>query len=318
MYPHLPKDEPTPTPPRNLDRSRNTESPSFYQRQKQGHDTPINLNRGRETESPMPDQYESETNEEDYTDESHNRSAATPGKKPMVPLEAQKIPPKEKKSPNLNWTYKEVSFIVAVLIAILVGFFITFSESETSSESEPNFDCPQLSELWLEFPEMPKRLFKSLRSGVESFQEGETSVFSFFSTDEKIMKDLMNRVVGLTQNCLQSQHDPVRLGANDISRQRIEDYRNRLNRSSIMVIDNLNRAPVDEVPVLHSVCDTENPLVKPSVIFITMKVSSAPGNGVKHVDFIINYLNSIWGTLTENVRTPLIARIVDQTFFVKP
>lgn len=83
-----------------------------------------------------------------------------------------------------------------------------------------------------------------------------------------------------------------------------------------MIINNLDEASPEDVSTLHSFCDTENPLVEKSIIFITIKVPHSPTG--KPVEYINDYLNDRWSSLAENIRGPLITRMIDQTFFLKP
>lgn len=241
---------------------------------------------------------------------------------PFRPESSLSTSTKKNKSNFSPTTLIIIAAAVMIVLACIVGLITngTTSSSKPHASGKHQKSCPQFMTLSKEFPQQNERLFRSLRSSIESFYEGHTSVFSLFSTDEKILKNLMFRIVNSTKECLEIEksQDPISLDENDISKRKISDYRNELKQRSIMIVNNINNAPVNEVQVLHSVCDTENPLVKPSIIFITIKVPSAPANGIKHIDFIFNFLESQWSSLKENIRTPLITRILDQTFFVKP
>lgn len=174
-------------------------------------------------------------------------------------------------------------------------------------------------ELNKRFPNQDKKLFKSLRFGVEAtvnHKPPEPTVFSLFSTDESLIEKLMERVVEITQQCIHQQQDPIVLTTDHLSEKIITDYEYELKQRNIMIIRDVGEANPETVAALHSICDTENPLVAKSIIFFTVKVPSAPDG--KPVDYIFDYLNERWSGLAEHIRTPLITRMLDQTFFLKP
>lgn len=180
-------------------------------------------------------------------------------------------------------------------------------------------NCSELMELNKNFPNQDKKLFKSLRFGVEAtvnHKPPEPTVFSLFSTDESLIDKLMEKVVKITQQCIHQQQDPLVLTINHLSDKIITDYEHELKLRNIMIIRDVGEANPETVTALHSICDTENPLVAKSIIFFTLKVPRAPAG--KPVDYIFDYLNERWSGLAENIRTPLITRMLDQTFFLKP
>lgn len=180
-------------------------------------------------------------------------------------------------------------------------------------------NCSELMELNKKFPNQDKKLFKSLRFGVEAtvnHKPPEPTVFSLFSTDEMLIDKLMEKVVKITQQCIHQQQDPLILTIDHLSDKMITDYEHELRQRNIMIIRDVGEANSETVAALHSICDTENPLVAKSIIFFTLKVPGAPAG--KPVDYIFDYLNERWSDLAENIRKPLITRMVDQTFFLKP
>lgn len=166
------------------------------------------------------------------------------------------------------------------------------------------------------FPDQDRKLFKSLKVGVEGMMNGEPMVMSLFSTEISVIDDVMAQVIKATQKCINQSQDPLSLSSEHLGPKMVENYKQELQRRSIMIINNVEEALPSTVPSLHSFCDTYNPLVSHSIIFITIKVPAKPQG--KPVEYITDFLNQQWRTLPDHVRSPLITRILDQTFFLNP
>lgn len=210
--------------------------------------------------------------------------------------------------------------IVALLIGIAIVFLPKGSNVPIGLMNHTfKANCSELMDLNKKFPNQDKKLFKSLRSGVEAtvnHKPPELTVFSLFSTDESLIDKLMERVIEITKQCIHQSQDPIVLTVDHLSEKMITDYEHELKQRSIMIIRDVGEANPETVTALHSICDTENPLIAESIIFFTLKVPKAPAG--KPVDYIFDYLNDRWSGLAEHIRTPLITRMLDQTFFLKP
>lgn len=204
--------------------------------------------------------------------------------------------------------------VLAVLLAV-VGFSLNPTKPSNGSLKSAN-DCSLFDQLQNSFPHQDQKLFKSLKVGAESFSHGELMVVTLFSTDMEIINSIMQGVIKATQKCINQSEDPINLNSIQLNTKMVADYKEELTRRSIMVINNVEEAQASKVSSLHAFCDTYNPLVSRSIIFITVKVPSKPPG--KPVEYITNFLNQRWKTLPDHVRNPLITRMLDQTFFLKP
>lgn len=206
-----------------------------------------------------------------------------------------------------------------VILAVVVFAFMNKKSPAESAITNKKIDCSQFLELTEKFPNQDQKLFKSLKSGIEGMFNGippEPSVFSLFSTDEDLINKMMDEVIRVTKQCINQSQDPISLSKDQLSDQLVRDYKDELEKVGIMIINNVDQASPSSVPSLHSFCDTYNPLVSKSIIFLTIKVPGAPQG--KPVEYITDFLNDRWSDLKDNVRGPLIARMIDQTFFLKP
>jgi hypothetical protein len=217
-------------------------------------------------------------------------------------------PPKEKS--NLT-----ISLVVMVVVAVVFAIVVSKMSKPTP---EPSRDCSPLMDLKNIFPHQDPKLFKSLKFGVENAlsENGSPMVLSLFSTDMGIINSFMQEVVRETQKCINQSQDPINLSSDKLNSKMVENYKDELTRRTIMVINNVEEAQGSDVASLHSFCDTYNPLVSKSIIFITIKVPASPPG--KPVEYIHDFLNQQWESLPDYKRSPLIARMLDQTFFLKP
>ena len=209
--------------------------------------------------------------------------------------------------------------IVGIVALIFFSISKTLNPTSTTNNALKEFDCSQFMELDKHFPNQDHKLFKSLKTGVEASANGEPpepTVFSLFSTDEDFLQKVMREVVKITMQCINQSEDPIELTKDHLGDKLIENYKQELVNRNIMIIKNVNEADPSTLPSLHSICDTENPLVPKSIIFLTMKVPKSPTG--KPVEYLTNHLERRWRDLDDNVRGPLITRMTDQTFFLKP
>jgi hypothetical protein len=189
-----------------------------------------------------------------------------------------------------------------------------------------SIDCSTFMSLKEKYPNQDKMLFKSLKSGVEGIYNRKPivpSVFTLFSTDEKLIQSIMNEIIVTTKECINQDNNPISLTPDDLNTESfindntkiIGEYKQKLNESTILLLNNIDRVSTLVLPALHSFADTYNPLVSRSILFFTITVPERPPG--KPVEYINDYLKNKWKDLEENFRNPLITRILDQTFFIE-
>jgi hypothetical protein len=208
------------------------------------------------------------------------------------------------------------SWIVIVTVVIVAALSAFYYNSPKTTVIKSKSDCSLFADLQNSFPDQDHKLFKSLRVGVEGMMKGEPMVVSLFSTDSSVIKDVMQGVIRATKKCINQSQDPLSLTSQQLGPKMVADYKEELSKRSIMIINNVEEASPMSVSSLHSFCDTYNPLVSNSIIFITIKVPAKPQG--KPVEYITDFLHQHWKSLPDHVRSPLITRMLDQTFFLKP
>lgn len=232
---------------------------------------------------------------------------------------APPISSKENSSQSNNKTMWIIAVLVIICAIIVVPLFKTDESDSYNQQTVKKVNCSEFMDLQKEFPKLDVKLFKSLRTGVEATLNGkppEPTVFSLFSTDENVMHDVIAKIIRVTRKCIHQDEDPITLNKHHLNDKIVEMYKEELMKRTIMIVNNVNDASSSDARSLHSFCDTENPLVKKSIIFLTMMVPESPTG--KPVEYITDHLNERWKSLADHVREPLIARMLDQTFFLKP
>ncbi|KAG5679374.1 hypothetical protein PVAND_008943 [Polypedilum vanderplanki] len=242
-------------------------------------------------------------------------------------IERQKTPAVEKESSTFNpWS---LLIVLAIVIALIAGYKVMQKGvNGTSLKSQSNtVDCSQFITLEKRFPNQDHKLFKALKTGIESIynrDQSKNSVFTFFSTDQQLLNAFTSEIVKITRKCINQTYDPINLTNIDLNRERfqkdytlvINDFKEELTKRSIMIINNVDRISSKVVPSLHAFADTYNPLVAKSLIYMTVKVPQEPEG--KHINYIHKHLQEQWIDLDYNIREPLITRFLDQTFFLYP
>lgn len=205
-----------------------------------------------------------------------------------------------------------------LIVLVLIVMFKSPKATETDSYMD-KINCSKFMDLKAQFKNQDRNLFKSLKTGIEgSFTENPVpSVFSLFSTDEEFTNKVMTEVIKITTQCINQTHEPLNLTKENFGSHIIENIKEELMKRNVLIIQNIDQIHNDAgISSIHSLCDTFSPLVRKSVIFLTIRVPSNPEG--KPVEFFHEYLNDQWKQLASNIREPLISRVLDQAFFLKP
>jgi len=217
--------------------------------------------------------------------------------------------------------------IISVLIFIVAVLFLSPNRGNDQKTLTPNelIDCSEFNDLKAKYPRQNAKIFNSLRVSIEGLfnRKSRPPVFTFFSTDQKIIDNLMHDIVHMTQKCIRQSYDPINLTYSDLNKEKfindhtkiIGEYKIELEKRTILVINNLDELSTKIVPSLHSFTDTYNPLVQKSIIYLSIRVPQKPNNPA---DYIFTHLQHKWNDLSSNIKNPLITRLLDQTFFLEP
>lgn len=226
----------------------------------------------------------------------------------------------EKSSLPFSW----ITLFVVVIIALIVGVFLR-RLSKNHDTLKPSINCSSFTSLNDKYENQDKKLFKALQAGIEGMYKKKPqvpTVVTFFSTNEETINEVLRDVIKIAKECINQSHEPLSLSHKDFNiekffkdnRKIITEYKNKLEESTIMVINNVDKIKSEIVGSLHSFADTVNPLVSKTILYLTVIVPEKPvGN---KVNYIYTYLQNQWKDLAENIRDPLITRLIDQTFYI--
>ncbi|CRK90402.1 CLUMA_CG004016, isoform A [Clunio marinus] len=270
--------------------------------------------------SPVKGTPEIETKELGQHNKTRNRSQ-TPRKSPSSTVTRSRTTESSEKASSSaggSGLYYYLS-VIAGVVGIIIFYNCLTNNQNSNGTIKAKLNCSQFMDLTKNFPNQDKLLFKSLKIGIEGIVNSDPSkpsVFSIFSTDSALINNLMEEVVKITKQCINQTNDPINLSKDEINEKLVTNYKDELSKRTIMIIRDVDKIAPGNVKVLHSFCDTYNPLVEKSIIFLTIHVPGSPKG--KPIDYIREHLNDQWESLADNVRNPLITRMLDQTFYLKP
>lgn len=181
---------------------------------------------------------------------------------------------------------KWIWIVIALSAAVLVSLHIKYIP-EAAEKERRMADCSAFLNMH-QFKNQDKILWKSLKSGIEgtfnSSIKPQPSIFALFSNDKDTMDNIMREIIDITKKCIDSTKEPINLSKNDLSSNELQEdhtklilkFKSELEEREIMIINDIDKVPITVIPSLHSFCDTINPLVAKSIIFITIHVPQVP------------------------------------------
>ncbi|CAO1333037.1 unnamed protein product [Diamesa hyperborea] len=299
---------------------------------------------------PVSNDVENETDDEEYGNERNQQSDSSPFRRNSLsksnlslnhendennssnvePVRNSIPEPRTTATPSDQKPIKSNKWIIiiGIVISLLVAVYISHEKQSTIAEKEREMaSCSAFLNFNNQFPNQDVKLWKALKVGIEgTFNDKKTlpSVFALFSNDKDTMRSIMSRIVSITQQCTHSTEYPLNISKTELSSREFQEdhtklilnFKDKLEKQEVMILNDIDKVPISVLPSLHSFCDTYNPLVAKSIIFLTIHVLEEPSEDEKPVEFIYNYLKEKWIDVPSNIRDPLITRITDQTFFL--
>lgn len=199
-----------------------------------------------------------------------------------IPVTKPTADPSDQKPTKSNkWVF------IVILLAVLVGVYIKYVPKE---EHGVVANCSAFLNI-NQFSNQDEKLWKALKMGIEgTFNDNKPrpSVFALFSNDKDTMKSIMRQIVDITQKCTNSIGNPLNLSVTDLSSSEFQEdhtklilkFKVELEKRKIMIINDIDKVPINVIPSLHSFCDTYNPLVAKSIIFFTIHVPEVPSGKI--------------------------------------
>ncbi|KAG4076628.1 hypothetical protein HA402_001915 [Bradysia odoriphaga] len=221
-----------------------------------------------------------------------------------------------------------VGIVVGVILA--VGYFAyphLVKRSQFGGDmKKPLLRC-SFEQSVRDFPKQDKMLWTSLEHGVESVLNDiptKPSIFLLAYEDIPTANKITRSIVERVTDCMNSKVNALVLSSDDLAHNEmkadygvvITKYTNQLKKSGVMLVHDLNKVPSKVVPAFHSFCDSVNPLVDRSIIFLTMQLTdnSHSRSYANTLHLVENYLRSNWSDVENYILDPLIVRVTDQVF----
>jgi hypothetical protein len=212
------------------------------------------------------------------------------------------------------------------LILLVLAVWSQKSNSTTNLPESTIKHCEGFHDLSTKYPTYDQDMFLMLKFGVEDLLNKDPcrpSVFLFVHDGE--IRSFIHRVAALSVECLKTT-SPIELTSQDFKNPEMKKdygfalakYKLPLQKSSVMVVYDLDDVPAITAQAFHTICDTYNPLVEKAIILMTLKVSQSQINATENANEIAEtMLKQGWTDLADDKLGPLIARVTDQVFVIK-
>lgn len=220
--------------------------------------------------------------------------------------------------------------IVVLLVLLYYAFFV-----RSSSQLPTKFQCLDFKEqLPKQFTHQDELLWKSLKIGIENVlnkKPSKPSVFLLAYNDIETSRNVMEKILNATANCMKSQ-DPIKLDGESFATEAmikdygeiIAKYQTQLEHNGIMYVSDINKTPIEAAQVFHAICDTITPLVERAVIFFTIYLDPYDRHMSSNeiLNLVEKKLESNWyndgndNSINDNTLKALIVRVTDQVFLL--
>ena len=222
---------------------------------------------------------------------------------------------------KLSWILPIITLSIAV-IAVLVYYF--YPAVMGTDKVTPEQVCRQaMRHLKSQHPEQEDTLIRSIASasqGLFHSKVNSITLLHYPSSNSSFIQDML----ASSRDCTPTRA-PIELGIDDFTEEMQRDYGNvlvtygrKLKSHRIMVVHNVHLLSENVAPAFHTICDTENPLIRPAAIYFTMEIPEDSNVDSGNLDRLaIRILEKQWSELPSHVLEPLITRITNQVLLVK-
>ncbi|XP_059620014.1 uncharacterized protein LOC132263992 [Phlebotomus argentipes] len=266
-----------------------------------------------------------------HLDSSTYRPNSTQKRVPIVPMA-----PVEKNL-DLSWILK----IMPVLLLIICLIFFTLSNATTNpahpaettkhqGEIEENRflgkDCNDtFKHIARKFSNQDDKFWQSIYIGLKAVvsEESRPNIITFLYNDTKSL-DVFQAIVDVTKQCINPSREPIILTGNELNPLQdnygviIETYKPQLQESRIMVVEDLQKILAVSSRAFHDICDTKSPIVERFVVYFTLRYTEKDLEESDNASHLANnLLNRLWTEIGADTASALIARVTDQTLFLK-
>lgn len=176
-------------------------------------------------------------------------------------------------------SHKNHFIILLVATFIAYASYYAYEVFTTTTKIDCNFD-----DIRLKLPEQDEYFWKTFETGVEHVINNDPTApttYLLLYNDTFLAKDMLRKVVDRIKTCMHTDHDPIIIHSTDLETTAIlkdhgnliTEYKDKLSRSQIMTIKDVNELPGQIAQAFHYFCDEYNPVVHRAVIIFTLNIS---------------------------------------------
>uniref|UniRef100_A0A1A9W757 Uncharacterized protein n=1 Tax=Glossina brevipalpis TaxID=37001 RepID=A0A1A9W757_9MUSC len=227
---------------------------------------------------------------------------------------------------NNNNIYVGVIVMVFGMVAYSISSQTTTTQTTTTQTAK--IAC-NYQDLEREYNHLNSDVWTSLQCGTENIlnkvsHKSANYLFIYNKNKTNEVQHMVKKIAQRTSKCFNDSQELIEMNATYFnSKEVIEDYgkiiewcKKKIEDSNVILIGNLNEVPAEAAESLHVICDTENPIRKDLVVFLTLEVPVIKNE--EEVQAITEEtLNKMWGPkLPDPILQPLITRVTDSVMNV--
>uniref|UniRef100_A0A1A9V3U2 Uncharacterized protein n=1 Tax=Glossina austeni TaxID=7395 RepID=A0A1A9V3U2_GLOAU len=265
------------------------------------------------------DELDGEHSNNDRPEQSPHKSEKDKGfsKKSNIVSENKAKLQKESKTYSLPIGPNLIVFICGMLVAIIVAFAFTAGDFSWSETGRKNCSYENLQK---QYTGLDHDVWVNLQTGIENIlnKASSKSANYLFIYDHGDVRSIVKKMATHAAKCFDNSQPLAEMGKDDFNSKEVitdfgkivERFKAIIERSNVVLIVNLNEVPGETAEALHVICDTENPIRKDLVVFLTLRMPTIANENVQ--EKVEEELEKMWGSkLTDNKLGPLITRVAD-------
>lgn len=175
-------------------------------------------------------------------------------------------------------------FIFAAVIMLSAYALVNFSAIIEFMTTPARINC-NFDDIRSKLPEQDEYFWKTVKTGVEYVINNDPtapSTYLLLYNDTLLAKKILREIINRIKTCMNTDHDPIIIHSTDLETTAIlkdhgnliTEYRDKLSRSQIMTIKDINELPGQIAQSFHYFCDEYNPVVHRAVIIFTLNISN--------------------------------------------
>uniref|UniRef100_A0A1B0G8K1 Uncharacterized protein n=1 Tax=Glossina morsitans morsitans TaxID=37546 RepID=A0A1B0G8K1_GLOMM len=210
-----------------------------------------------------------------------------------------------------------LSVCVITIVVVYAMNAVCVSWSKTAVLDRKNCSYQDLEK---QYTGLDSYVWVNLQSGIENILNKATtkSANYLFIYDNGDIRSIVKNMATHAAKCFNNSQPLAEMGKDDFnSKEVITDFGKIIERfkliiksSNVVLIVNLNEVPGETAEALHAICDTENPIRKDLVVFLTLRMPTIENENVQ--EKVEEELEKMWGSKVTHYKLgALVTRVAD-------